>query len=182
MTPVTAEAFKKAMRCYPGAVSIVATHDCGQPAGMTVTATCSLTADPPMLLACINRNATSHQPVQRAGRFTVNLLSAADVEIAKHFSLARMSERFQVGDWTHLPSGGLALRSACTTFDCRLAADIPFATHSIFIGAVEDVVVRAERSPLVYIDGRYGRVDMDPVAGIPVAGAPVVREYLRQHQ
>jgi flavin reductase (DIM6/NTAB) family NADH-FMN oxidoreductase RutF len=165
MTAVTAEAFRKAMRSFPGAVSIITTHDCGQPAGMTVTATCSLTADPPMLLACINKSATSHQPVQRAGRFTVNVLSAADVEIAKHFSVARMSERFQVGDWMHLPSGGLALGSACTTFDCRLVADIPFSTHSIFIGAVEQVVVRAERSPLVYLDGRYGRIDTDLVAG-----------------
>ena len=175
MTAVTAEEFRKAMRCYPGAVSIVATHDRGQPAGMTVTATCSLTADPPMLLACINRSATSHQPVQRAGRFTVNLLSAADVAIAKHFSVARMSERFQAGDWIALPGGGLALGSACATFDCRLVADIPFSTHSIFIGAVEDVIVRAERSPLVYIDGRYGRVDTDLAAGVPagttVAGA-----------
>ena len=160
MTCVTPEEFRKAMRCFPGAVSIVTTHDSGQPAGMTVTATCSLTADPPMLLACINRSATSHQPVQRAGRFTVNLLSAEDVKVAKHFSLARMSERFQVGDWTPLPGGGLALGSACATFDCRLVADIPFSTHSIFIGAVEAVIVRAERSPLVYIDGRYGQVEI----------------------
>src|SRR5262245_53720309 len=84
MTAVTAEEFRKAMRCFPGAVSIVATHDCERPTGMVVTATCSLAADPPMLLACINQSATSHQPVQRAGRFTVNVLSAADVEIAKH--------------------------------------------------------------------------------------------------
>jgi flavin reductase len=158
MTAVTAEEFKNAMRSFPGAVSIIATRDCEAPAGMVVTATCSLTADPPMLLACINQSATSHQPVQRTGRFTVNVLSDGDVAIAKHFSVARMSERFEVGDWIHLPSGGLALSSACTTFDCRLAAAIPFSTHSIFIGAVEHVVVRAERSPLVYVDGRYGSV------------------------
>jgi flavin reductase len=165
MTAVTAEEFKKAMRSLPGAVSILTTLDCGHPAGMTMTATCSLTADPPMLLACINRSATSHQPVQRAGRFTVNVLSAGDVALAKHFTLGRMSERFQVGDWIHLPSGGLALDSACTTFDCRLVADIPFGTHSIFIGAVEHVVVRAERPPLVYLDGRYGTVDTDAERG-----------------
>ena len=165
MSAVTAEEFKKAMRSFPGAVSILTTHDCGEPAGMTMTATCSLTADPPMLLACINRSATSHQPIQRAGRFTVNVLSAGDVAIAKHFTVARMSERFQAGDWTPLPSGGLALGSACTTFDCRLVADIPFSTHSIFIGAVEHVVVRAERSPLVYVDGRYATVDADLEAG-----------------
>lgn len=159
MSAVTADEFRKAMRSFPGAVSIITTHDCGQPAGMTVTATCSLTADPPMVLACINRSASSHQPVQRAGRFTVNVLSAADAAIAKHFSVARMSERFQLGHWISLPSGGLALGSACTTFDCRLVTDIPFSTHSIFIGAVEHVIVRAERAPLVYVDGRYGRVD-----------------------
>lgn len=159
MAHVTADEFRKAMRSFPGAVSIITTHDRGQPAGMTVTATCSLTADPPMVLACINQNASSHQPVQRAGRFTVNVLSEEDAAIAKHFSVARMSERFQLGHWISLPSGGLALSSACTTFDCRLVSDIPFSTHSIFVGAVEHLIVRAERAPLVYVDGRYGRVD-----------------------
>ena len=162
---VTADEFRKAMRAFPGAVSIITTHDCGQPAGMTVTATCSLTADPPMVLACINKSATSHQPVQRAGRFTVNVLSAGDVAVAKHFSVARMSERFRLGQWISLPSGGLALDSACTTFDCRLVTDIPFSTHSIFVGAVEHVIVRADRAPLVYIDGRYGRVDIQLESG-----------------
>jgi flavin reductase (DIM6/NTAB) family NADH-FMN oxidoreductase RutF len=100
----------------------------------------------------------SYQPVQRTGRISVNMLPDGDVAVAKHFSVARMSERFEVGDWIHLPSGGLALSSACTTFDRRLAVANPFGTHTTFIGAVEHMVVRAERSPLVYVDGWCGSV------------------------
>lgn len=147
--------FKSGMRYFSGAVSIITTHCEGVPAGMTATAVSSLTADPPMLLACINQGATSHQPIRSSGRFTVNVLSADDVAIARRFSIGDMGSRFQIGSWSRLPTGGLALESALVTFDCRLAQHIPIETHSIFIGRVEDVIVRTNRPPLVYIDGQY---------------------------
>lgn len=160
--------FKSGMRYLSGAVSIITTQCEGAPAGMTATAVCSLTADPPMLLVCINKGATSHQPIRSSGRFTVNVLSADDVAIAKRFSIGDMDSRFQIGEWIQLPSGGLALGSALVTFDCRLAENIPIQTHSIFLGRVEEVIVRPNRSPLVYIDGQYAQV-VAPLAQQTVA-------------
>ena len=154
----TASDFKNGMRRLSGAVSIITTLNEGVPSGMTATAVCSLTADPPMLLVCVNKVATSHGPIKRSGRFTVNVLSADDIVVAQRFCVGDMDARFRVGEWARLSSGGLALCTALVTFDCVLMNGIPIETHSIFIGRVEEVVIRPERSPLVYINGQYARV------------------------
>ena len=39
---------------------------------------------------------------------------------------------------------------------CRRIDHHRFGTHSIFIGQVEEVFIRDEIDPLVYLDGRYG--------------------------
>jgi len=154
----TASEFKNGMRRLSGAVNIITTLNDGVPAGMTATAVCSLTADPPMLLVCVNKVATSHDPIKRSGRFTVNVLSADDIAVAQRFSTGDMDTRFKIGDWSRLASGGLTLCTALVTFDCALMDSIPIETHSIFIGRVEEVVIRPERSPLVYINGQYAQV------------------------
>jgi len=154
----TASEFKNGMRRLSGAVNIITTLNQGVPAGMTATAVCSLTADPPILLVCVNKGATSHDPIKRSGRFTVNVLSADDIAVAQQFCIGDMDARFKVGDWSRLASGGLALRTALVTFDCALMSNIPIETHSIFIGSVEEVIMQPERAPLVYINGQYAQV------------------------
>lgn len=157
---VTPAEFKCGMRHLASAVTIIATQCDGACAGMTATAVTSLTADPSMLLVCINQSATSHQPICRSGRFSINVLSMDDLAVAQRFATGDMTSRFQVGRWTALRSGGLALESALVTFDCILRQSIPVETHSIFIGQITEVIVRPERAPLVYVDGRYAGVDV----------------------
>ena len=159
---VTPAQFKQGMRHLTGAVSIITTRIDGKPAGMTATAVCSLTADPPMLLVCINKDATSHRPISATKRFAVNCLSADDVAVARHFSVGDMEARFKVGAWREAPSGGLLLSSALATFDCRVEQQIDASTHSIFFGLVEHLEVYPQRAPLVYFNGQYGGVIPHP--------------------
>jgi flavin reductase (DIM6/NTAB) family NADH-FMN oxidoreductase RutF len=147
--------FKAALRMQPSAVCIICAQHDGVRSGMTATAVCSLTADPPMLLVCVNRNASSHDKIQGSGRFSVNLLSREDLTVARRFSGGDPVSRFEVGTWVELASGSLALETALVTFDCSLTDERQVATHSIFIGLVEDLIVRPMRSPLIYLDGQY---------------------------
>jgi flavin reductase len=150
--------FKNGMRHLAAAVNVITTQHMGKKAGMTATAVCSLTAEPPLLLVCININAFSHEIIRRSGRFVVNVLSTDDVAVANRFAGGDVENRFQTGDWAELPSGGLALSSAVVSFDCSLSGDIPVSTHSIFLGRVEQVVVHSERASLLYAGGKYSGV------------------------
>src|SRR4051794_2941294 len=70
--------FVSAMRQVPGAVAIVATDLQGERGGLAVTAWCSLSADPPTVLVCVNKSASAHDLILSARKFSINQLGADD--------------------------------------------------------------------------------------------------------
>lgn len=153
-------AFKEAMRRLAASVCLITTaQDDGQRFGLTATAVCSLSAEPPMLLCCLNRASHSFGAVAEAGRFCVNVLSLEDAAVAHHFSGDRpAAEKFSAGSWRTGATGAPMLASALAAFDCRLSQTVEAATHAIMIGEVQEVALCAGGSrPLLYAEGGYGR-------------------------
>src|SRR6185436_15849319 len=58
--PLDAGQFKAGMRSLAGAVNIITSAHAGHRYGMTATAVCSASAEPPTVLVCINKLATTH--------------------------------------------------------------------------------------------------------------------------
>jgi flavin reductase (DIM6/NTAB) family NADH-FMN oxidoreductase RutF len=156
---VDAEQFRLGMRNLAGAVSLVTSSHAGRRYGMTATAVCSVSAEPPTLLVCINRNATTHGAVARARVFCVNLLRAEDRELSALFSGTQKGEaRFRGTQWTRLATGAPVLLGALAAFDCRVARRVAHGTHTIFVGEVERVMLGRKGKPLLYVDGQYGKL------------------------
>src|ERR1700757_3558774 len=78
--------FKLGMRVLAGAVDIITSAHAGHRYGMTATAVCSATADPPTVLVCINKLATTHNAVAKSKVFCVNVLRAEDWQLSTAFS------------------------------------------------------------------------------------------------
>jgi flavin reductase (DIM6/NTAB) family NADH-FMN oxidoreductase RutF len=91
--------FRKAMRTLASAVSIVSTAHDGRRFGMTATAVCSLSMQPPTLLVCVNQSTSLHHPVLSAGRFCINILHADQDELARTFGRKGIEDRFASGNW-----------------------------------------------------------------------------------
>src|SRR5258705_14008963 len=83
---VEAERYRDAMRRVPAAVTIVTTQHDNEANGLTATAVCSVTADPPQVLVCVNREASAHSLIARSRRFVVNFLSEKHENRARRFS------------------------------------------------------------------------------------------------
>ena len=84
---VNAEAFRKGMRQLSAAVTVVTTGiDAQRRAGMTATAVCSVSAEPPQLLVCVNRRGEGHARIREWRNFCVNVLCHAQIGIAKRFA------------------------------------------------------------------------------------------------
>jgi flavin reductase len=157
--PVDAEQFKTGMRSLAGAVNIITSAHGGHRYGMTATAVCSLTADPPTLLVCINRLATTHGAVTKSKVLCVNVLRAEDWELSTTFSGAQSGEgRFKSRDWTRLATGSPVLIDALVSFDCRVAKQLVHGTHTIFLGQVEQVLLGKKGRPLLYSEGQYAKL------------------------
>src|SRR5207248_11618552 len=82
--PVDPGQFKIGMRTLAGAVNIITSMHAGHRYGMTATAVCSATAEPPTVLACINKLAGTHGAVAQGQAFCGNVLpgEAWDVSTA----------------------------------------------------------------------------------------------------
>ena len=157
--PVDAEQFKSGMRTLAGAVNIVTSTHAGHRYGMTATAVCSAAAEPPTVLACINRLASTHGAVTKSKVFCVNVLRAEDWELSTSFSGAHSGEgRFNSRDWTRLATGTPVLIDALVSFDCRVVKKLAHGTHTIFLGLVEQVAFGKKGKPLLYSEGQDAKL------------------------
>src|SRR3954451_16436452 len=156
---VDAEQFKVGMRTLAGAVNIITSTHGGHRYGMTATAVCSATADPPTVLACVNKLATTHGAVAKSKAFCVNVLRAEDWELSTSFSGAQSGEtRFKSRDWTRLATGSPVLIDALVSFDCRVVKSLAHGSHTIFLGQVEQVLMGKRGRPLLSSDGQYAKL------------------------
>jgi flavin reductase (DIM6/NTAB) family NADH-FMN oxidoreductase RutF len=163
--PVPPDLFVAGMRLHAAGVTLVATSFEGRPSGLTATAVCSVSAEPPQLLVCVHRGAEANEPIRRSRLFSVNVLAASQRRLADRFA-GRLGHsgpaRFEEGRWTRLVTGAPVLEGARAVFDCSLVTSIEAGTHTIFVGLVEAVALRPELAPLVYHEGEYGLVAQLP--------------------
>ncbi len=147
--------FRQAMRRVASTVNVITICVRGEPMGITATAMSSLAMDPPSLLVCINRTAAMHASMEDVSHFGVNVLHRDQEHLAQMFAdRNQRALRFTSG-WHMDCERPPRLVDAQASVLCRRIDHHQFGTHSIFIGVVEDVVVRADIEPLIYLDGKY---------------------------
>jgi len=152
--PASQDAFCQAMRGIADTAHLVTTSDAaGTWHGMAATAVTSVSMDPPSLLVCINRDATTRSPVEARGAFCVNVLAADHQDHCSRFgSPDARHTRFDHGDWCER-DGLPYLADAQAAIFCDVAQSIGHGTHIVFIGNVRDIVLpRDTADPLVYLD------------------------------
>jgi flavin reductase (DIM6/NTAB) family NADH-FMN oxidoreductase RutF len=147
-------AFKRAMRRYPTGVTVVTSLRENEPRGMTLNAFASVSADPPTLLICVNRQARSYLYISTSRIFCINLLSVLQRELAERFSGKTRERQFEDIGYDTDVTGAPVLHGTIGHFDCEVAKEHHAGSHSIFIGRVVSSVARSGR-PLGYYDGAF---------------------------
>lgn len=155
-TTVDRSIFLEAMSQLPGPVSLVTTGDGAKRMGLTVSALCSLSADPPSLLVCVNKDAGAHKELLARRVFGVNVLRPMQKEIATLFTQKGI-DRFANGEWVRRSTGAPLLSTALIAFDCMVEKAIDGFSHTIFIGTVCDIILPRENAAecLVWHQRRY---------------------------
>jgi len=168
MSPVTSDKYRRSMRHVAASVCVIAAKTNGQRFGMTATSVCSVSMTPPLLLVCINSEATSHDSLAGASIFSVSVLSDSQRHVADIYAglsgIAR-DRRFEAleDDWCTGPQDVPMLRNAVTSLACRIVNMIPTGTHTIFIGEVLEARCAEDLSPLLYARGKYHALGATPV-------------------
>lgn len=154
----TGKDFRDAMRALVGNCSVLTVGDGDDASGLVVTSAISLSSDPPLLLACVNRTSSSHPLLVKYGRFGWSSLAAAHQPVAERFSGfggVKGPARYDGAEWETAVTGARLLKGAPAAFDCTVEEMIDRATHTILIGRVQALRTTAGAGALVYWNGAY---------------------------
>lgn len=148
-----ARAYRQALGSFATGVTIVTAYDTDHdPWGLTANSFTSVSLDPPVVSVCIAKSGRVFPTLSMAGHFAVNVLSAAQQDLARHFA-STVENRFTDTGWT----AGLAaplLPGAAVHLECAVHRRIDAGDHEILLGRVERYT-HSPAAPLVYCRGMF---------------------------
>jgi flavin reductase (DIM6/NTAB) family NADH-FMN oxidoreductase RutF len=154
---------------WAGAVTLVTAADGHDDIGVTVSAFCPLSADPPLVLVSLMSGSYPAELFGRADspvtRFAVTLLAAGQRVLAGRFAASgRPGARLMLEDVPHRrgpDSGALIVDSGLAALECAAEQVSAAGDHLLVIARVTGVPYVAEGGlPLIRFRGRYASLTM----------------------
>ncbi|MBS7349645.1 MAG: flavin reductase family protein [Comamonas sp.] len=162
LPPISAQAHCSGMRHFAVGVALITARHGQAQAGLTATAVCSVTAEPPRLVVFVNKNVVANQIIRDSGALCVNVLSGEQEEVAKVFAGmvkdVHGDARFGYGSWSQQVTGAPSLDNALSSFDCRVIKVFDESTHNAFLCEVLSLREREDGQALVYLNGAFHQV------------------------
>jgi flavin reductase (DIM6/NTAB) family NADH-FMN oxidoreductase RutF len=155
---VSQDEFRAVLGRFPSGVTVVTTKAAnGSDQGMTVSAFCSVSLEPPLVLICVEKTASVHEALTTAEGFVVNVLSAKQEQLARRFAIVDI-DRFEGVGFTRSTSGCAILDDVLAVIECKRVSAADGGDHTIILGEVE--LTRAEAgTPLLYYRGGYAQLE-----------------------
>jgi len=154
---VSTEAFKATLGGFPSGVTVVTAFDAhGQLKGMTASAFCSVSLDPPLVLVCPSKQADCFEALSTAAYFSIHLLAGDQGALAWQFSKSGADKTKGVVCQAGL-HGAPKLEHYFAYLECRQFALYDGGDHGILVGEVLDLEPpRSTELPLAYCRGQLG--------------------------
>jgi len=142
------------MAMLPTGVTVVSASGPDGPAGATANAVCSLSIEPMLMLACLDRGSRTLLAVQAANHFGISVLHAGQEPIARAFATkAPVADKWDGIGWSER-AGIPAIDGSLAWIACDLRDVIAAGDHVIVTGEVRDLE-SDEGDPLVFSRGEY---------------------------
>jgi steroid delta-isomerase-like uncharacterized protein len=159
---IAPEGFRRAMRLLAGGVAVVTTVVDGRPWGLTVSACCSLTAEPPQVLVSLDSRTASARAIVERGQFGVDLLGSDQVEVARVCSATGRPKFIEeLVDPAFEGACSPVVAGALAHLDCRVVDSHTVGDHVLLIGLVLDAIsprTQEQLGPLVYYERAFRTV------------------------
>ena len=163
LAPVDAKSLRTAFGSFMTGVTVVTTIEPGgEPRGFTANSFTSVSLDPPLLLICIAKTASSCPVFSRAPGFVVNILAEDQKDVSGIFASKR-PDKFAAVDWKRSDSGLPIIAGSLSWFDCARREVIDAGDHVILLGAIRGFGTR-EANPLGYARGGYVTLGLEQAA------------------
>lgn len=153
------DTFRSVLGRFASGVTVLTTRDTqGNDHGMTVSAFCSLSLEPPLVLACIDRSAEMFPLLQPGLHVVFNVLSSPQEALSRRFSELEGSRRFEGIGFERDARGIPVLDDVLAWLQCEIVGQCDGGDHGIFIARVDDAMWE-ELRPLLYYRGGYAQLE-----------------------
>ena len=153
------DSFRSVLGRFASGITIITALDnAGRDVGMTVSAFCSVSLNPPLVQACVDRAASMFNALQTAERFGVSVLADEQEALARRFAAVDSSHRFDGIGYSRGENGVVLLDDALAHIECSMVSRFAAGDHMLFVGAVERATARDAR-PLLYYRGGYAQLE-----------------------
>jgi flavin reductase (DIM6/NTAB) family NADH-FMN oxidoreductase RutF len=148
-----------------GVTVITALDAGGRPAGMTVSALTSLSARPPLLLACLRTGSQTLAAVRERGVFAVSFLAEHQRAVAERFADRALSPTARFAGTAVRQVLGLPVLADALAWSVCLVEDVRrYGDHDAVIGRVRAVESGPGR-PLLWHDRSFRTLSSPPADG-----------------
>ena len=153
------DAFRSVLGRFASGITVVTTRDAEErDVGMTVSAFCSVSLQPPLVQVCVDRAASLYAALVGSTRYGVSILAADQEALSRRFSTADSTRRFDGIGYKRGESGMVLLDDALAHLECRIVAVHEAGDHTLFVGEVESASARGAQ-PLLYYRGGYAQLE-----------------------
>lgn len=142
---------------FASGIAIITARDGDRDVGMTVSAICSLSLSPPLVLVCVDHQASMHELLLRHPKLGISIIASEHEAHSRRFADRNATHRFDGVPFTRGESDVMLLDEAAAQLECQLVRHYDEGDHTIFIAEVERGATREAR-PLLHYCGRYAQI------------------------
>lgn len=149
--------FRSVLGRFVSGVTILTARDvAGVDHGMTASAFCSVSLNPPLVLASVAHDATLHPVLLAQDEMAVSILTASQEAIARRFA-EKLDNRFDGVGFTRGLTGAPLIEGALAILEGRVVHRYAGGDHTVFVAEVLAASVTMDE-PLVYYRGGYAHL------------------------
>jgi flavin reductase (DIM6/NTAB) family NADH-FMN oxidoreductase RutF len=149
--------FRSVLGRFVSGVTILTARDtAGVDHGMTASAFCSVSLDPPLVLASVAHDATLHPVLLEEEEIAVSILTASQEAIARRFA-EKLDNRFDGVGFTRGVTGAPLIDGALAVIEGRVVHRYAGGDHTLFVAEVLAASAMMDE-PLVYYRGGYAHL------------------------
>ena len=149
------------MRQWASGVGIATTEYEGVRYGLTISSFTSVSVAPPIVLISVHKDAQPHDPILKAKKFGVTLLSSDQRALSDRFAgrLEQEDDRFSGLETFTLNTGSPLIPGGLAVFDCEFDGTYKTETTTVMFGRVVAARIstrsKDELRPLLYYHQGY---------------------------
>ncbi|HLH77464.1 MAG TPA: flavin reductase family protein [Candidatus Binataceae bacterium] len=155
--PIERNELRRVMGHFATGVAVITTFSSeGVLHGMTANSLTSVSLDPPLLLACVDKRTESYPCFESSRVFTVNILAEDQEDLSRRFATSG-TNKFEGVAYQRGANGCPIIHGALAYLECKLYGACDGGDHTIYIGQIEQAETREGR-PLLFFRGGYRSV------------------------